>query len=114
MKRQWMIVMLLGLIAGNVGLALAAESAASQKTAPASATSVAEGSIAAIDLQAKNLQLQGANNVTWMLKLDPNTTSVWQDGKMGNLAQLKAGEKAKVRFVTQDGQKVAKSISIQS
>ena len=73
-----------------------------------------EGSIVALDLQASTptLKLRAADGKMWTLALDPKTTSVWKDGQMVKLDQLKSGQLVKVRHEMKDSKDLAQSIRI--
>ena len=88
---------------------------AAQSTTSAQGQTVAvEGSIVALDLQAlmPTLKLRAADGKTWTLALDSKTTSVWKDGQMAKLDQLKSGQWVKVRHEMKDGRDLAQSIRI--
>ena len=72
------------------------------------------GSITELDLKAMSpsLTLTDISGKGWMLTLDPQLTSVWQDGQLGKLEALKVGQQVKARYLSKGGQNVAKSITI--
>ncbi len=124
MIRKMATGIVLSLLCGvGVPAALAAESSVSMTAAatPTSSTSTAtpqvtsaEGTISSVDLPTNTLKLAGADGKSWTLTLDPAATTVWRGKTVGTLAQLKAGERAEVRYVAKDGKSVVKSVEVES
>lgn len=84
---------------------------ASEATPSITATT---GTISLIDVNSKtpNLKISDANGNSTTVQIDIATTSAWKMGKMLPLAQLKAGDKVKVRRSVVNGKDVAKSIEV--
>ncbi len=87
---------------------------------PASTTSTAtpqitplEGSLREVNLATHRATVSGANGTSWVVVLDPAVTTVWEGSQRCNLAQLKVGQRVKVRSMAKDGRPVARSIEIQ-
>ena len=113
------------LVGGMVSVVHAADQPGTQPTKPkaplASTTSTSTpqvmaitGSITALDLKAMSpsLQVTDAGGKIWVLTLDPQLTSVWQNGQLGKLETLKVGQQVKARYLSKGSQNVAKSITI--
>lgn len=120
-KMTWLI--LAALVFGSVPAAFAADTptgsvpvAAPAKavTAPAPKVTSTEGSITAIDVQsaAPNLSVTGADGKAVAIQIDKLLTSVWKGTQKLTLAELKSGDKVKVRHTTKDGKEVAKTIEV--
>ncbi len=118
----WLVVVCMVCAGGSV--ARAAEQAgqpAKQQATSASSTSTpiqqslsAGGSITALDLKplAPSLKLTGADGKVWTLALDPQLTSIWQNGQIGKLDALEVGQQVKVRYTSKAGKNLVKSITI--
>ena len=132
MKGRWIAWTVLAvMVAGTAPAALAEQTAKPSNSgsamtqsaaAPTSAsavvtpkTSLAEGSIATLQLQATppSLTLAGSEGKTWTLIIDPKSTTVWESGQMAKLEQLTVGQRARVRYAEQDGKSVITSVQIQ-
>ncbi len=108
-------------VCGVVVAALARESGAvSRSPLPASTTSTAtpqitplEGSLRELNLAAHRATVSGVNGTSWVVALDPVVTTVWEGSQRSSLAQLKVGQRVKVRSMAKDGRPVARSIEIQ-
>jgi len=74
----------------------------------------AVGSITELDLKplTPSLKLTGADGKVWTLALDPQLTSIWQNGQIGKLDALKVGQQVKVRYTSKAGKNMVKSITI--
>lgn len=72
-----------------------------------------EGSIAAVGLAVSppNLQVTLPNGRVLTLSVE-HGTSIVKNGAPAKLEDLQVGEQAKVRFTTQEGQRVAKSLDV--
>lgn len=83
-------------------------------TAPTAPDTTRTGIVYAIDLQVTPalLQLNAGNSNVIALVVDPRMTQVSQGGQAGSLEQLAAGASIEVRFAPQNGQYVAKAITI--
>ncbi len=113
------------LVGGMVSVVHAADQPGTQPTkpkAPLASTPATRtppvtaitGSITELDLKAisPSLKLIDASGKIWMLTLDPQLTSVWQNGQLGKLDALKVGQQVKARYLSKGIQTVAKSITI--
>ena len=127
MKRHGTVGLIMGglLVGGMVSVGHAADQPGTQPTklkaplaSPASTrtppVTAITGSITALDLKAMSpsLTLTDAGGKVWMLTLDPQLTSVWQDGQLSKLDAVKVGQQVKVRYTSKAEQNVAKSITI--
>ncbi len=125
MKRSvagWFVVVFM--VCGGFAAARAAEQAGQSPKQQATSTSSAAtlipqslsavGAITELDLKAltPSLQLTGADGKVLTLALDPQLTSIWQNGQMGKLDALKVGQQVKVRYASKDGKSMVKSITI--
>lgn len=120
MKRRNEKAIALALMIGVVAVpsAWAAESSASTaKSAavavPAPVLMTAEGSVSELDLKAGTLKLIDAAGKSWTMGIETPGTAVWKETKFVSLAELKAGDRVKVRYVTKNGKAIARSIDIQ-
>lgn len=118
---RWMVTALI--VCSAIPMALAAEhggTAVSMKPTPAKAATTAsslsaKGTISGLDLQTNDLKLTKADGGQALnLALDPKMTTVREGGQLLSLARLKEGQKISVRYTSQAGKQVAKSIEIET
>ena len=89
---------------------------ASAQLASAAQSSMIQGSISTLDLKSTPpmLKLNAADGKVRVFTLDLKTTSVWKDGQMSQLDQLKPGQSVRVKHATVRGTDMAQSIRIVS
>ena len=120
-KMAWLV--LAALMLSSASTVFAADAAAPQVSAAAPAKAVTtpapkvtstEGSITAIDAQSAtpNLAVTGADGKAVTIQIDKLLTSVWKGTSKLTLADLKAGDKVKVRHTAKDGKETAKTIEV--
>lgn len=107
----WLLTVLMA--GGMAASAQAAGQAPAQAPSGSQAARIS-GSITELDLNApgRSLKLAGKDGQVWTLTLDPDTTAVMQNGRHGELNQLKVGQSVEVRAMPKDGKHIAQSIEI--
>ena len=117
MARHVRLAMAVGFVISGVMPAVwAAEQGQTSTTAPASSSSVVEGTVASLDLASAtpSLRVTGADGKSWTLEFDSKTTSIWKDGQMVKAENLKTGQSVKVRHAMVGGKDLAQSVRIVS
>jgi len=72
------------------------------------------GSITELDLKtlSPSLKLTDADGKVWTLALDPQLALIWRNGQIGKLDALEVGQQVKVRYTSQAGKNMVRSITI--
>jgi len=90
-------------------LSIAGFSFAAEKKAPAKVKPVS-GEVTAVDAMAKTITVKGKQGEVSLVVDDKTMVKIGKEKK--SLADVKAGDKATVKYVEMDGKNVAKSIAI--
>jgi len=112
MKKVIAIIVSALFVLSVAGLSFAAEqkaAPAAEKKAPAKVKQVT-GEVAAVDAAAKTLTIKGKKGDVSLMADDKTTVKVGKEKK--TLADVKAGDKATVKYVEMDGKNTAKSIVV--
>jgi hypothetical protein len=116
MLRWTALILAFGLMAPAVYLAGQALGRRSAATAPSTPTvETIAGPITAVDVSSRQPQVQLATSRGFVtVRLEPQITSVWRDGRQVPLNALEVGQVVEVRhmFLHQDGTEVAESIAV--